>query len=724
MAKELLIVFVYDCERCQHEEDDPQDAVVYFYPSWVSEQQRLALCGQLIGVTQFFKTSFSPPNILSLQSGKFAIRTVGHFILCVGTDRNIPDLVVETRADTLLRLLKFYHKDFENISSTSSSEFSEKLNQIFETYLPILQYTGNIFGSIPIFRLPKSASNVYLEAIQILQCFQEKPGVLGGVLLCQNKVVCTQLSPTLTKQLVVTDPYRVKMPAENVTTQFHLPVGVQLLSVYMDKGDIQRLLKDKEELREALGSTDHWRCENNNKTFVKATSGKEPPAAPPSVYSGMKRDVSRIFTVMEEEDTESERETEPEKVPDVVCDAVKARCAGRLQSVAPASFVVPDPPQETTLPQTTDSIDNSISKVLPIRYYSLGLPSIKSDWFDNKKLEEKRLSMRPYYNTISDPLYPLFRNDGLPASHALYEARLSRQYHQFDKERQQSKRRRPRSIPIGTETRSEMAVGKKERAKLALTLSLNTSTADINGYMPLREFGSQQANFPIAITPLMAKLSLLALEQQNELPTPSTERTATVSTTRTKSTQKCKAKGKQKVKETEELQNVVLYVCGYQDTTLLLLLESNSSQDPEHIHTLWQTSMNSLNELETHLHHCLDHFPQGTGSIASAAESYSFLCVDHDWGTVQRGGAWAGTRLELLTMLHYHFNKDPHMTDIVVRSEDSMIYGCQCSRNQIFYQQACTGSTMSGLPAPSDLMGVVPLKAKRRLERDHGIVLL
>ena len=72
------------------------------------------------------------------------------------------------------------------------------------------------------------------------------------------------------------------------------------------------------------------------------------------------------------------------------------------------------------------------------RYYSLGLPSIKSEWCDSKKIEEKRLSMRPYYNTISDPLYPLFRNDGLPASHALYEARLSRQYRQFDRERQQS----------------------------------------------------------------------------------------------------------------------------------------------------------------------------------------------------------------------------------------------------------------------------------------------
>lgn len=105
--------------------------------------------------------------------------------------------------------------------------------------------------------------------------------------------------------------------------------------------------------------------------------------------------------------------------------------------------------------------------------------------------------------------------------------------------------------------------------------------------MPLKEFGSQKGNFPVAITPLMAKLSLLALEQQNELPTPSVEKTSIVpTTTRTKSTKISESKHKDKLKETEELQEIVLYVCGYQDTTLLLLLESESSKDPDHIHTL------------------------------------------------------------------------------------------------------------------------------------------
>lgn len=79
--RELLIVFVYDCEMCQREEDDPQDAVVYFYPSWVSEQQRLALVGQLMGVSQFLNTVFSSPNIMALQTGKFAMKSLGRYTL-------------------------------------------------------------------------------------------------------------------------------------------------------------------------------------------------------------------------------------------------------------------------------------------------------------------------------------------------------------------------------------------------------------------------------------------------------------------------------------------------------------------------------------------------------------------------------------------------------------------------------------------------------------------
>ena len=83
-SRELVIAFVYDTQKCTQEADDPQDAVLFFHPGWVSEQQRLALCGQLMGATYFLLASFSPPRILSLQSGKFSIRTFGRYVVVSG----------------------------------------------------------------------------------------------------------------------------------------------------------------------------------------------------------------------------------------------------------------------------------------------------------------------------------------------------------------------------------------------------------------------------------------------------------------------------------------------------------------------------------------------------------------------------------------------------------------------------------------------------------------
>ena len=74
-------MFLYDTELNLREEEDPQNAVVYFHPSWVSANQRMALCGQLIGVTQFLLAGFSFPHIISLNTGKFTMKKIGRYIL-------------------------------------------------------------------------------------------------------------------------------------------------------------------------------------------------------------------------------------------------------------------------------------------------------------------------------------------------------------------------------------------------------------------------------------------------------------------------------------------------------------------------------------------------------------------------------------------------------------------------------------------------------------------
>lgn len=137
---------------------------------------------------------------------------------------------------------------------------------------------------------------------------------------------------------------------------------------------------------------------------------------------------------------------------------------------------------------------------------------------------------------------------------------------------------------------------------------------------------------------------------------------------------------------------------------------------------------------------CLDPLP-----LNESKELYSVLSVDSDWDTVHRSGLWGVTELDMVSVLHERLKKGRNITDIVVRyieefipclwssthhllsncrTEDTVVYGNQCGKMQVFYQQGMPSNTSGGLPTPADLMGTVPLKAKRRLEKDHEIIIL
>ncbi|XP_053967479.1 uncharacterized protein LOC128868907 isoform X1 [Anastrepha ludens] len=249
-GRETMIVFVYDNECLKEEADDPVKAVLYFHPSWVSDTQKVALCGQLMGISFFLKDCFFKPKVMALQNGKFVLKEFGRFTLAVGTDRNITDYLLEQRADLLASLVKFFHRDLQSLfdqfpQQAQYKNLSEKLYHIFETYLPILQRNGHIFQNVPKLRMPKTASNIFLDAIQTLQCCQQTKGILGGAVLYHNKVVASQLGDAITKQLVLTDPLHIRTTAEQIhITDFHIPNGVQMLIVYVDVPQYSRLAAD------------------------------------------------------------------------------------------------------------------------------------------------------------------------------------------------------------------------------------------------------------------------------------------------------------------------------------------------------------------------------------------------------------------------------------------------------------------------------------------------
>ncbi|OXA42957.1 Hermansky-Pudlak syndrome 4 protein [Folsomia candida] len=217
MSGELQVVFIYDTLRCRREEDDPRDAILYFHPMEIPENRRIAICGQLMGITQFLLDMFSAPKILSLENGKFALKELGkQYILALGCSSVTPDWLLEKQADILYQITKFFHKDIDNILTAVGGDrklLTAKLTSIMDHYIPISQHNGDLFaltfGILPILSLPKSASHISLSATVVLQTCLLKGGVLGGIVMFQNKVIAVELIQDLAKKLAFIQPYQL-----------------------------------------------------------------------------------------------------------------------------------------------------------------------------------------------------------------------------------------------------------------------------------------------------------------------------------------------------------------------------------------------------------------------------------------------------------------------------------------------------------------------------------
>ncbi|KAG7208950.1 hypothetical protein KM043_015124 [Ampulex compressa] len=853
MAKEMMIVFVYDTTRCCKEDDDPAEAVLYFHPAWVSLTQRLALAGQLMGVNQFLATSFSAPRSITLQGGKFVLKKFGRYVLAVGTDRNIHDWILERRADILESLLKFFHCDLARISESFNNDrnkFTEKLYQMFETYLPILQYSANLFSNIPIIKLPKSASNVFLEAIQVLQYCQETNGIMGGAIFYNNKVVATQLSADLTKQIVIIDPYRIKSPAERIPTEFHLPIGVQLLRVYIEQKQFTRLVQEANNERYYSTYVDSVTKKLLQRKTMSKNSMKEP------IMSGMKRDTSRIFTVPEEveldsihysdksthvpsipiptysspvkrkqeskvdrpkcanpltpsvcstplsnvnrvlhgnavlicnanEDTAMDSEKEKcdlkknvDDIPDVVKEALRCKRLNKLRNATSKEKLIrrKEPGRKSLSMSDLESLNNLYLNRMPLKMYRLGLPRAKIDEpqdYESNSPQKKNSGSKQYFQTITDPCYPVFRCDGLLVSQSLYEQHIASHYAELKDDSSNIHNYNDFLANLNNSANTTAAKnisdvekrGILERANTSCETKLDNKTKQ-ESYrrsmsLPLKplnvsdtddrrkstsecsnvyDFLQKRKLDGLQLTPLMSKLSLLADERTSGFcsreTTPSEFRDLSGFSAATNQMikQKLDAVNKEVCSDGEDeldedwvtaareepcLEKCELFLCGHQNMVLVLLMENGTCNNPDLIHSLWRTCVSTLGKLELRLQQCLEPLP-----ATENKELYSILSIDPEWDTVQRSGLWGVTELDIVSSLHNRFTHASNLTDVIVRTEDTVVYGNQCGNVEVFYQQTVAPSTSGGLPTPADLMGIVSLKAKRRLERDHGIVLL
>ncbi|CAO1300770.1 unnamed protein product [Diamesa hyperborea] len=831
-TKETMILFVYDIESCQNEHDDPLQSIKYFHPSWVSDIQKLSLCGQLMGLMNFCSEFFCP-EIISLQNGKFVIKQFGRFVLAVGTDRNIHESLLNHRAELLVKILKLYHNDlnqlFELFKSSEPKQFSDKLYHIFETYLPILQYNGNLLQNVYKLFLPKSASNLYLDAIQILEHVTSKSGVLGGMILYHNKVVATQLSVDLTKILTTTDPVRIKTTGEIIAVDFHKPNGSQLMRVWVSVQDYNKLSQKKKR------SIDSTALNAQNSMPLPFSIKKKPKEA--SSSSMLKRDKSLIFSLIPEEESLVEilspidappkrpvlirpnhlplkfksiplrglpesgigsiNFDETDSFPDFI-GKTSVCCTPMTENkvlAGPILSIFANQEEEELKPENgikENAVDSNKSngsafQEVFINYTNNPFKAChrKNSWNELNKItdldenDEAANGSKFYnpYNTIADPSNPLFNLRKQPMSKTLFEdyKNLFVTDENFFKppekeieklqEDLESKRLDPVIEDFIQKTRNETNFSpthkikstKKKMLKLPLkSLSLDldvnrpSTSAGINSIFDSPATKSKKYQGSLQLTPLLSKLTLLAMsENENyssgfsslDLPTPIYQDTPIDNPNRTFQSRLIKTKEDivevpENDVDCDEMKRVDLFVCGQQNMSLFVIMEEGTGDQPliQSMVSLLKSSfnpsidiillqfdlcVNRLSRLELKLNETINI---NVDNLDSTENDYSFINLDKKWDILKRGGVWQQNDLQTILLMHENFKINQNISDITVRTEDAVLYGHNnTGESEIFYYQHASQKQSSGLPAPSDF-GVIQA-AKRRLERDHAVVM-
>ncbi|XP_067680828.1 BLOC-3 complex member HPS4-like isoform X2 [Haliotis asinina] len=248
-GNELCSFFIYDHNVLKREEDDLKDAIVYFYPNTVSVDDQCALVGKLIGISDFFFHCLpqSSPRVIKLLSEKFATQRHGDFTVALGCDLFIPDDFITHHFEFVWKVFVFFQGSLEAVRQRckNNQSFPAELAKVWEMYLPFCQFYGDLlsqaFQILPDVQLSKSSCKTFLHASHILQRCHRQQGVIGGALLYKSKVLSTQLSPDVTKRLLLLKPQQNHLPCQEIKPDFELPGGLRLLRVFMPSHEYCRM---------------------------------------------------------------------------------------------------------------------------------------------------------------------------------------------------------------------------------------------------------------------------------------------------------------------------------------------------------------------------------------------------------------------------------------------------------------------------------------------------
>ncbi|XP_050301401.1 uncharacterized protein LOC126739666 isoform X2 [Anthonomus grandis grandis] len=684
MAKETTILFLYDSELLKQEEDDPNSAILYFYPTWVSEHQKTALCGQLMGTTLCLKGLFSMPKSISLQTGKFYLIENGKYILVVGTDRNIPSWILEHRAKLIYSLLQFFHKDFISLGEKYENvRFTDKLYHIFDTYLKLLFLGGGLFQHVSLLDIPKpECDDLHLKVETFLDKCKSISNVLGGALLYHNKVIKSQLSAEVTKLILFSDPFRIKNPAELVDSSYQKWSEMKLLQVYITS----------EEYEELYGNCCEDISTNENNNLLE----KNGPTAP------LTNNSSVIYSAVPEDAVYSPKKATSKKIlrpNSLKLKSISVDSSGELPQMTPNTPYWSHFSTVTTpMSENKSFTDQPDLRTIKEDFWQLSLNTDSSNTTYIKHLRKsKKLSnliqeglKRRHHRTYSltnlkdsisssngqlqrsksvhDPLFPWFKVDLTAVSQYCTENSIKHDIMALVKEKHikkvVSERKKSLTLPVKPHNASDMQ---------------KTDMKSPGGYC----------------TPLMNKLAM-GTSQELNIPKPT----------------HIPHEATQKTDLKPALRKCILFLYGYRDMVYTALMLEKSVGQFTSIDQLCHFCAKELPSLEEQTRLCLENKSLKTAGV----EPCSLLTVNDEWEATRCSGPWTSSDLDNAIRLHRDFKENEEISEIYLRNHDSILYVNRVGPTENYYRQTSTINT--GLLPQNDVLATVRETALEQFKKE------
>ncbi|KAM3937503.1 BLOC-3 complex member HPS4 isoform 1-T3 [Leptodactylus fuscus] len=673
--------FLYDGSKVKGEGDPTRDGINYFYPPQTVIDQQELLCGQIAGVVRCLtEISNSPPNLIRLRKQKFAIQVHGEYLWALGCSVDVSDVTCKCFLEDLIGLFRFYNGPLWHAYQVRPQE---ELSAEWDLYLEHIQNSSDlhqIFSSLSHVDKTKVDPLLLLKAALILQTCQRFPYILAGCIMYKNRIVSTQLPPSLTSRVLFQSLVQ-KAPLSTSQGQDTLLLqDVYMIPVFVMEKEATALRQYPVQWMTRIPSS------SRRNSSISHSLSEEAQVNQSQVSDGVSTSLPKV--------------------------EVSSHSAGNVS--AKNDSIASDSVFLGTLPHVPI---RSSSPCKPINVLNTGSEDQQIDAKESCSPEDVFVDNGPKY-------FPVMTSEDQK------KVLVSQKDPEIESEHLST------GNVVTCCSTDELEKGSPSESVCSTLVdsqtTVNNSIEVNNDELPTMEENSGDNHVPRTTEDRLEMLSITESDTQVKnaetskvisLSFESTEIESCQTTNSCHITDWTLSLSSNPPSSSSKLVQMVLYVHNVKGLVLSLIAESDFKCTKETIKDVYDSTLASLNGLEVHLKETLQ-----VANNNLSKSTYNFTHYDSIQNTLTANLPSTSSTsdrqfLRAANLIHSDFSLYPSLHEVTVRNASSSVYGCQSAVHETYFQQLAPLLRNSGAPDPQDFTFMLHSKAKQKLLK-HGLNLL